>query len=119
MKVVHLKDTPKVENSSKLFTGPVTQQSPLEHENSEFSVSWVHFPDGVRNKFHTHTSDQVLVVTEGKGAIATENEEVGIETGDVIHIPAGEKHWHGAKDGSPMTHITVLASDQKLTQVEE
>ncbi len=119
MKVIHLKDVPKIENKTSLFTAPVEQQSPLEHEHSEFNVSWVHFPDGVRNKFHTHTSDQVLIVTEGKGAIATENEEVDIEKGDVIHIPKGEKHWHGAKEGSPMTHITVLASDQKLDQVED
>ena len=119
MKVVKLKNVPEVKNDTKLFTAPVTIQTPLEHENSEFNVGWVHFPDGVGNKFHTHTSNQVLIVTEGKGAIATEKEEVEIEAGDVVHIPAGENHWHGAKDGSSMTHITVLSSDQKLIQTED
>ncbi len=119
MKVVHLKDVPKKENSSSLFTNTVTQQSPLEHENSEFNVSWVNFPDGVRNKFHTHTSDQVLIVTEGVGMIETEDEEVEIKVGDVVHIPKGEKHRHGAKQGSAMTHITVLDAHQELKQLED
>ena len=27
--------------------------------------------------------------------------------GDVVWIPPGQKHWHGASPGSPMTHIAV------------
>ena len=29
------------------------------------------------------------------------------KTGDVVWIPPGQKHWHGASPGSPMTHIAV------------
>jgi quercetin dioxygenase-like cupin family protein len=45
---------------------------------------------------HTHSSDQVLFVTEGTGIIATETTQQEITVGDVVHIPAEEKHWHGA-----------------------
>jgi quercetin dioxygenase-like cupin family protein len=38
---------------------------------------------------------------------ATEREERDIAVGDVVHIKAGERHWHGAKSDSPMSHITV------------
>jgi quercetin dioxygenase-like cupin family protein len=27
--------------------------------------------------------------------------------GDVVHIPAGQKHWHGAGAGEPATHVAV------------
>jgi quercetin dioxygenase-like cupin family protein len=50
------------------------------------------FPPGARNKIHTHSREQVLFVTEGRGIVATENEEVEVTKGDIILIPAYEKH---------------------------
>ena len=32
-----------------------------------------------------------------------------INVGDVVHIKAGERHWHGAKADSTMGHITITA----------
>jgi quercetin dioxygenase-like cupin family protein len=40
---------------------------------------------------------------------ATESEENEITLGDVVHIKAGERHWHGAKADTTMGHITVTA----------
>ncbi len=119
MKVVHLSDVPHVENASPLFTAPVTAQTPFSEKESQQIVSWVHFPDGVRNKFHTHTCDQILIVTQGKGMVATEEKEIEITTGDVVHIPAGEKHRHGAKPGSAMTHIAILVAGQQVKLLED
>src|SRR5438552_518155 len=119
MKVMHLKDVPHDENSSSLFTAPVTLQSPVTEKESQYNISWVHFPDGVRNRFHTHTCDQVLIVTEGKGMVATEKKEIEITVGDVVLIPAGEKHRHGTKPGSAMTHIAILAAHQVIKQLED
>jgi 4-carboxymuconolactone decarboxylase len=87
-------------------------------ENSP-SIAYVSFPKGVRNKLHTHNNDQVLVVTEGKGIIATEFEKQEITVGDVAVIPAGEKHWHGAIDDSSMTHISITAPQTSIDQIEE
>jgi quercetin dioxygenase-like cupin family protein len=50
-----------------------------------------------------------LIVTSGSGMVATENEEREIGVGDVVHIKAGERHWHGAKADTTMGHITVTA----------
>lgn len=119
MKIVKLKDVPEVENASSLFTAPVTMQNAVSENDADYNVSYVHFPDGVMNKFHTHSHDQVLIVTQGRGMVATEAEEKDIEEGDIVLVKAGEKHKHGAKTGSPMTHITITAAGTKLDQLEE
>jgi mannose-6-phosphate isomerase-like protein (cupin superfamily) len=56
---------------------------------------------------HTHSCDQILVVTSGAGMVATEHEQREINVGDVVHIKAGERHWHGAKADTTMGHITI------------
>jgi len=33
--------------------------------------------------------------------------------GDVIHIPAGERHWHGATDDSEFAHIVITRSGSR------
>ena len=79
----------------------------------------VNFGIGVRNKFHSHTLEQVLIVTEGKGIVATEKEQITVVPGDIIFVPPGEKHWHGAAKGSAFSHLYVMAQDSKTTQLED
>ena len=79
----------------------------------------VNFGKGVRNKFHSHDHEQVLIVTAGKGIIATEEREVVITPGDVVLIPANEKHWHGATGDSEFSHIYVSNPASQLTQLED
>jgi quercetin dioxygenase-like cupin family protein len=47
--------------------------------------------------------------------VATDKEEHEITVGDVVHIKAGERHWHGAKADSTMSHITVTTVGSKST----
>jgi 4-carboxymuconolactone decarboxylase len=56
---------------------------------------------------HIHSSDQVLFVTAGKGIIATKARQEVISVGDVVHIPAEEKHWHGVTPDSSFSHIAL------------
>jgi len=120
MKIIKIKDTPKEPQVRPLFTGPVDQQTFIGPELSKnFAVRQVNFEKGVRNKFHAHTIEQVLIITEGKGIVATENEEVEVEPGDIVFFNAGEKHWHGATKDSTFSHIYVMHPDQKTTQLEE
>jgi hypothetical protein len=35
--------------------------------------------------------------------------------GDVVHIKAGERHWHGAKADTTMGHITITAVGSQAT----
>ena len=112
MKVLKPDAIPAESANSPLFTGgPVTRQTLLTPEMSNnFNLAIVNFSAGARNKMHIHSSDQVLFVTAGKGIIATETDREVIGVGDVVHIPEGEKHWHGATPTTSMTHIAVQES---------
>ncbi|MCE2465680.1 MAG: cupin domain-containing protein [Dehalococcoidia bacterium] len=121
MKVVRTAEVAEESVNTPLFTGgTVTRQTivPTEEANN-FNCGIVSFGRGARNKFHSHTSDQVLIITSGIGIVATEKEVREVTVGDIIHVPAGEKHWHGARDQSPMAHITITAKGSETTQLEE
>jgi quercetin dioxygenase-like cupin family protein len=119
MKIVNMNEAPKQTADSPIFTGSDVTRQVLVPEGSEFRVHIVNFGKGVRNKFHAHDCDQVLIVTHGTGIVATEDEERVVTVGDVIHIPAGEKHLHGATDESDFSHIFVTKTGSKLTQMED
>jgi quercetin dioxygenase-like cupin family protein len=93
--------------------GPVsrTRQAIIGEGQSEFfRCNVVNFRVGATTGWHTHDCDQILIVTAGKGKVATETEERDITVGDVVHIKAGERHWHGATAQTPLSHITVTAA---------
>ena len=119
MKLFRLKDVKKHSVSTPLFTDEVKRQSPLEDEkDADVSVDYIEFPKGVRNEFHTHTTDQVLIMTKGSGIVANREEELHVVAGDVVFIPAGEDHWHGADNKSSFTHISVTKAGSKIIQTE-
>ena len=96
--------------------GPVsrTRQTIIgEGQSSNFRCNVVNFGVGATTGWHTHDCDQILVVTSGRGIVATEQEEREIVVGDVAHIMAGERHWHGATADSAMSHITVTTVGSK------
>jgi len=123
MKVVNIAKTAEeqvVGPLSTLFTEPVTMQYIVPPEvSSNFQVTQVNFKRGVRNKFHKHSAEQILIVTEGKGIVATEKEEIVVTPGDVIYFPANEKHWHGATEDSTFSHLYVWAPGTVTTQLED
>ena len=68
----------------------------------------VAFEPGARTAWHTHPLGQTLIVTAGTGRVQRWGDSVGeIRPGDVVWIPPGQKHWHGAAPNSPMTHIAI------------
>jgi quercetin dioxygenase-like cupin family protein len=104
---------------SPLFTGSDVTRQTLLPDSKEYNCNVVNFGKGVRNKFHSHDHEQILIVTTGEGIIATEQEEKMITVGDIVLIPAGEKHWHGATADSEFAHIFVSKLGAQLTQLEE
>lgn len=72
----------------------------------------VTFEPGCRNNWHIHQASsgggQILLCTAGSGWHQIEGQEPdSMEPGTVIQVPAGVKHWHGAKSDSWFTHIAV------------
>ena len=76
------------------------------------AISNVTFEPGCRNSWHIHHATsgggQILLCTAGSGWYQAEGEEpVSLEPGVVIQVPAGRKHWHGAKADSWFSHLAI------------
>ena len=118
MKITKSTQVKKERFNTPLFTGTDVTKQVLLPESKEYEMSIVCFGKGIRNKFHAHDAEQVLIVTEGRGIVATEDNESVVAVGDVVLIPAGEKHWHGATEDSEFSHIYFFKKGCKLTQLE-
>jgi quercetin dioxygenase-like cupin family protein len=95
--------------TNPIFVGSVsTQQVVNESHGDLLRVTAVTFEDGARNRPHRHTTDQVLVATSGSGFVASDDENLPLEPGDVAFIPVGTRHWHGARPGTTFTHLSIL-----------
>jgi quercetin dioxygenase-like cupin family protein len=69
----------------------------------------VTFEPGARTAWHTHPMGQVLIVTAGAGWVQVgDNPVETVRPGDVVHIPPGVKHWHGATATTSMTHVAIV-----------
>ena len=108
MEVVRTSDIEAQEAVGSYFKGKVSIQTIIGERADEFRVIVVRFSAGATSVFHTHTADHILYVTEGAGVVATEGEEATIAPGTVVHIPAGERHRHGAAEDTPATLIAVM-----------
>lgn len=120
----------KVIKSSQANTKPATgdlflgdditfAQIAGQPETEDVELYIVNFGAGERNRVHIHKVDQILIATSGRGIIADEHGEQIIEPGDVVTIPAGYPHWHGATADSAFSHITVARPGDVITIVDQ
>ena len=70
------------------------------------------FEPGCRNFWHTHEaargSGQILVCVGGRGIYREWGKAPqSLNPGDVVNIPAGVKHWHGAAADSWFSHLAI------------
>ena len=99
------------EERGPTFTGRVWVDPVLAAED-DVSVNSVFFEPGARTHWHTHAIGQVLHVTHGAGFVGRRDGTGGpIGAGDVVHIAAGEEHWHGAAPDSYLLHVAVSLGD--------
>ena len=72
--------------------GTVTIQPALEedHKGTQIQIINVNFEPGARNKLHTHTSEQVLVITQGTKIVATKDKEYIVTPRMIAYIPAAK-----------------------------
>lgn len=91
------------------FTGSARVDSPFQATApARVSGARVVFDPGARTAWHTHPFGQTLIVTAGTGRVQRWGDSVEeIRQGDVVWIPPGQKHWHGAAPNSSMTHIAI------------
>lgn len=70
------------------------------------------FEPACRNNWHIHHASvgggQILLCVAGEGWYQEWGKPArSLKAGDVVEIPAGVKHWHGAKADSWFSHIAV------------
>jgi 4-carboxymuconolactone decarboxylase len=54
------------------------------------------------------SGDQILLVTDGAGWYQERGKTArSLTKGDVVVIPSGVEHWHGASRDSALTHIAI------------
>src|SRR5437870_1810857 len=96
-----------IAGASDRFTGTVRVQSLFDaREPARSSGGQVTFQPGARSAWHSHPLGQILIVTDGVGWVQQWGDPIQvIRKGDVVWIPAGVKHWHGATPTTTMTHI--------------
>ena len=93
MKIIRPSEIPKEVQKRSLFIGESAMQSLITREMGETFWSCLrHWAPGARSKFHAHTSDQIMIVTEGRGMVTTEKETAELGPGEIVFIPAREKH---------------------------
>ena len=94
------------------FLNPLT-----DPQKTSVFLANVTFEPGCRNNWHIHHATsgggQILICTAGEGWYQEENKApVSLRAGTVVTIPAGVKHWHGAKKDSWFAHIAVEVPGQ-------
>ncbi|HUX68131.1 MAG TPA: cupin domain-containing protein [Terriglobales bacterium] len=100
---------PSGKGPAEYFTGTVRIDPLFEApEPARGRGASVTFEPGARTAWHTHPLGQILVVTAGCGRAQRWGGPIeAIRPGDVVWIPPGEKHWHGAAATTAVTHIAI------------
>lgn len=84
--------------------------APLSTE--QVGIFNVTFEPGCRNNWHIHHADkgggQILVCVAGEGYYQEWGKKAQkLCPGDVVNIPAGVKHWHGAAPDRWFSHLAI------------
>lgn len=98
-------------------------------QSKEEKMYNVSFKKGARTKLHYHQAGQTLIPTGGKGMLEVysinnkgpiikikKTQSMNLAKGDIVYIPAGKFHWHGAKAKKDFSHIAINA---KLPRYKE
>ncbi len=94
---------------AKYFTGQ-SYLAPISDE--QVGIFNVTFEPGCRNNWHIHHASsgggQILICVAGRGYYQEWGKTAQeLNPGDVVNIPAGVKHWHGAAKDSWFSHLAV------------
>ena len=106
MKVTRITPDAARPGGDQYFVGEVRVQ-PLVGAGDGLDIVLVRFSAGARTYLHSHNVVQVLHCIEGRGILATETERNEVGPGDIVHIPPGEMHWHGAAGDEEFVHLSI------------
>ena len=102
---------------SARFTGTVHRNDMIEFDKTNISqTNLISFEPGSRSAWHVH-GGMVLVGISGVGIYQEYGKPaVLIRKGDVVQIPAGVSHWHGATKDSKFQQLVIYDKDWKAPE---
>ena len=91
-----------------------------EGEQTVQGFTNVTFEPGCRNNWHIHHGfHQILICVSGRGWYQEWGKPaIALLPGDIIDIPEGVKHWHGAQADAWFQHLTTHAGDHGTSSTE-
>jgi quercetin dioxygenase-like cupin family protein len=93
-------------------------QSTVHSTTEETRASFVRFEPGAHTHWHKHSGGQVLHIVEGQARVQAWGEAAAsLAAGETAVAAPGEKHWHGAGEGGPMTQLALTSGE--VTWLEE
>jgi quercetin dioxygenase-like cupin family protein len=102
------------QNRTDTFTGTVWADPVFAERRPLCNVNTVCFTPGARTYWHSHDEGQILIVTHGRGFVYTrEGAESPLSVGDVVYVPPGEEHWHGAGADTMLVHLAISLGETR------
>lgn len=94
---------------AKYFVGQ-SYLAPISRE--QIFIANVTFEPGCRNNWHIHKASkgggQILICVAGRGYYQEWDKKARqLFPGDIVNVPAGVKHWHGATQDSWFSHLAI------------
>ncbi len=118
MKVIPIDEEAVQPVSQDYVVGQVHIQQLLNAKEG-LDIAAVRFSPGTRTYLHTHDDVQVLHCIQGTGILATERQRNIVTPGMIIHVPAGELHWHGATEDSTFVHLSIrVPAETRWTKID-
>ena len=105
---------------AQYFTGE-SFLNPLTDPTKTVFLANVTFSPACRNNWHIHHAKsgggQLLLCTDGLGWYQEAGKPAqALHPGDVVTIPAGVKHWHGAQKDSWFSHIAIECPGEETSK---
>lgn len=105
---IHSHERPEDAAPRPTYTGAVAVTPIFTDEAADMRCSTVQFAAGSRTGWHRHDGAQILTIADGDGLLVSDDGTVvRARPGTVVHVPAGERHWHGASVAEGMTHVAL------------
>ncbi len=101
---------------AQYFSGETFLSVVSEQQVTMYNVT---FEPNCKNNWHIHHASkgggQVLICVAGFGYYQEWGKEKQLlKPGDVVHIPANVKHWHGATEDSWFSHLAVEVDGEDM-----
>jgi mannose-6-phosphate isomerase-like protein (cupin superfamily) len=103
--IVHNKERCPRRERSGLVSRILLQQGDLP--DLRLTATWVDVAPGSRQRLHNHPSEQVYVITAGRGTMAVGDERQEVAGGDLVYVPPNIIHGIENSSKEVLTYISA------------